>query len=121
MASPETFLSRKSNYFVDVFMSPKFRNSSISLREVIITSILQRFEQKNYFSEECSWYKLNNLELPQRMASKFYMSGAKGLKLKVRKSWVLTLTFVEVTGEKVERCSGGRDGHFWSPILNRVK
>ena len=49
------------------------------------------------------------------MASKFYMSGAKGLKLKVRKSWVLTLTFVEVTGEKVERRSGGRMGIFGSP------
>ena len=43
------------------------------------------------------------------------VSGAKGLKLKVRKSWVLTLTFVEVTGEKVERRSGGRMGIFGSP------
>ena len=33
-------LSRDSNYFVNVFMWPKFRNSSISVREVIITSIL---------------------------------------------------------------------------------
>ena len=29
-----------SNYIVDVFMWPKFGNSSISMREVIITSIL---------------------------------------------------------------------------------
>ena len=32
--------SRDSNYVVDVFMWPKFGNSSISMREVITTSIL---------------------------------------------------------------------------------
>ena len=32
--------SRDSNYIVDLFMWPKFGNSSISMREVIITSIL---------------------------------------------------------------------------------
>ena len=33
-------LSRDSNYIVDVFMWPKFGNCSISMREVIATSIL---------------------------------------------------------------------------------
>ena len=33
-------LSRNSNYIVDVVMWPKFGNSSISMREVIVTSIL---------------------------------------------------------------------------------
>ena len=33
-------LWRDSNYTVDVFMWPKFRNSSIPMREVIIISIL---------------------------------------------------------------------------------
>ena len=33
-------LSRDSNYIVDLVMWPKFGNSSISMREVIITSIL---------------------------------------------------------------------------------
>ena len=33
-------LSRDSSYIVDVFMWPKFGNSSISVREVIATSIL---------------------------------------------------------------------------------
>ena len=33
-------LSRDSNYIVDVVMWPKFGNSNISMREVIITSIL---------------------------------------------------------------------------------
>ena len=33
-------LSRDSNYILDVFMWPKFANSSIFMREVITTSIL---------------------------------------------------------------------------------
>ena len=33
-------LSRDSNYVLDVVIWPKFGNSSISMREVIITSIL---------------------------------------------------------------------------------
>ena len=33
-------LSHDSNYIVDVFMWPKFGNCSISMREVITTSIL---------------------------------------------------------------------------------
>ena len=33
-------LSRDANYIVDVVMWPKFGNSSIAIREVIITSIL---------------------------------------------------------------------------------
>ena len=33
-------LSRDSNYIVHVFMWPKFGNCSISMREVITTSIL---------------------------------------------------------------------------------
>ena len=33
-------LSRNSDYIVDVFMWPKFANCSISMREVITTSIL---------------------------------------------------------------------------------
>ena len=36
-------LSRDSNHIVDVFMWPKFGNSSISMREVITTSILSGF------------------------------------------------------------------------------
>ena len=33
-------LSRDTNYIVDLFIWPKFGNSSISMREVITTSIL---------------------------------------------------------------------------------
>ena len=42
-------LSRDSNYILDVVMWPKFGNSSISIREVIVTSILQEFDQKSHF------------------------------------------------------------------------
>ena len=35
------------------------------------------------------------------MALKFYISVAKGLKLKVRKFWWLIPTFVEITGKKL--------------------
>ena len=42
-------LSRESNCFVNVVMWPKFGRSSISMREVIITSILYGFAQKNQF------------------------------------------------------------------------
>ena len=34
------YLPRNSNYIVDMVMSPKFGNSSISMREIIINSIL---------------------------------------------------------------------------------
>ena len=39
-------LSRDSNYIVDVVMWPKFGNSSISMWEVFINSIL--YDQKKY-------------------------------------------------------------------------
>ena len=42
-------LSHDSNYIMDVVMWPKFGNSSISMREVIITSNLLGFDQKNHF------------------------------------------------------------------------
>ena len=42
-------LSRDSNYIIDVVMWPKFGNSSISMRKVIITSILWGFDKKIRF------------------------------------------------------------------------
>ena len=56
-------LSRDSNYIVDMFMWPKFGNCSISMREVITTSILYGFDQKNHFFEGWPWFKFNNLGL----------------------------------------------------------
>ena len=40
-------LLRDSNSVADVVMWPKFGNSSISMREAIITSILKGFDQKS--------------------------------------------------------------------------
>ena len=66
-------LSHDSNHVVDVVMWPKFGNSS----------------------------KFNNLGLALGTNLKLYTSVAKGLKQKVRKSWGLVPTFVEVTGVKL--------------------
>ena len=94
-------LSRNSNFNVIVVMWTKFGNSSICIREVIITSILKVFNQKNCFFEGWSWFKLNTWGLVLGMDLKFYTSVEKGLKLKVRKVWRLILTFAEVLEEKL--------------------
>ena len=73
------------------------------MREVVITSILEGFEQKKTVFEEWSWFKFNNFGLALFMALKFYTSMAKGLKLKVRMFRGLIPTFVEVVGEKLIR------------------
>ena len=93
-------LSRDSNYVVDVVMWPKFGNSSISIREVIITSISWGCDQKNqFFVEWWSLLQLNNLGLVLVMSWKFYTSVVKGLKLEFKKYLGLIPTFIEVTGE----------------------
>ena len=77
--------------------------SSISMRKIIITSIL-------YGPGLCLSLIIWG------MALKFYSSLGKRLKPKVRKCWELITTFPEVTREKL-----GEMGAFTSPILNRVK
>ena len=47
-------------------------------KKVIITLILQGFDQENHFSKGWSWLKLNNLGLAVGMALKFFTSVAKG-------------------------------------------
>ena len=44
-------------------MWPKFGNSSISMIEVVTTSILQGFDQNSCFFEGWPWFKFNNLGL----------------------------------------------------------
>ena len=92
------------------------------MRKVIITPILQGFDQKNHYFEGWSWFKLNNLGWALDVTLKLYISVAKGLKIKGRRFWGLCPTFIEVTWE-VE--TGRR--LFWPPhptptrfILNRV-
>ena len=45
----EKIFSRESNYIVDLLMWPKFGNSSICMREVIITSLDKDLTRKNTF------------------------------------------------------------------------
>ena len=78
-------LWRDSNYIAEVIMWPKFGNSSISMREVTITSILWGFDQNKRFFEGWCWFKFNNLRLALGMTFKFYASMVKGLKLKVKR------------------------------------
>ena len=114
-------LSHDSNYIVDAVIRPKFRNSSICIREVIVTSILLRiWPEKRLFFEGMSWFKFIDLRLALGTNLKFYTSFSKGLKLKVKKFCRLTFMFIEVTGEKLV-------GFFFcnppppaSPIPNRV-
>ena len=65
---------------IKLFMWPKFGNSSISMREVITTSVLTR---KTAFSERWSWFKFNYLGLALGTKWNIYTSVAKGLKRKV--------------------------------------
>ena len=96
-------------------MWAKFFNSNISMREVIIISILQGFDQKNHF-EGWSLSRFNHFGLALRIALKFYTSVAKRLNLKIRKFWGLIAMFLKDTGEKLE----GRPFCPPPPILNRV-
>ena len=75
-------------------MWPKFGNSNISMREVVMTSI--------GFDQGCSRFMFNSLRLALGIVTKFYTSMVKELKLKlkVRMFWVLISlisSFVEVT------------------------
>ena len=91
-------LTCDSNCIAHVFMWPKFRNSSTSVREVIITSLGANL--------------------------KYCTSVAKGLNLTVRKFWGLISTFVKVA---VKKLVGGLFAPRLLPpsppasFLNRVK
>ena len=93
-------LSRDSNDIVGVVMRGKFRDSSISMRDVIITSILPGFDEKNHFFDEWSRFKFHNLGLVLVMTLKSYTSLAKEFKLRFKNFWELSPTFVEVTRGK---------------------
>ena len=89
MTSPTKF--QHMIQIVDVFMWPKFGNSSISMREIITT----------FLFEGWSWLKFNNLGPVIRTNLKFCTSMAKRLNLKDRSFWELAPTFSEVTEEKL--------------------
>ena len=92
-------LSCDSNDILYGIIWPKFGNSSISMREVIVTSILSVFDQggrRGWWS----WFKFNNLGLVRGTNLKLYTSVKKRLKLKFKMFWGLIPTFVEATWEK---------------------
>ena len=102
-------LPRESSYIVDVVMWPRFGNSRISIREVIIISVLKEFAIKTTFLKRWSCFKFNTFEEPLGMTLKFYTSVEKGLNLKDKRFLGLIPMFVELTGEKLVR------GDFCSP------
>ena len=67
MAAPTKFYQI---YIVDVVLWPKFGNSTIFMREVIITSIYKDLTRKTFF-DRWFWLKFNNLELALDMTLKF--------------------------------------------------
>ena len=71
------------------------------MREVIITPILEGFDQKKQFFEGFFWFKFNNLGLVLGMALKFNTNLAERLKLKVRRFWEVIPLFEEVIREKL--------------------
>ena len=62
---------------------------------------LKQKNKKPAFFEGWTWFKFNNLGLTPDTNVKFYTSGAKRLRLKVRKLWELIPTFVYVTRKKL--------------------
>ena len=77
-------LSSDSNDIVDVVMWPKIGNSSISMGEVTLTSILKRFDQEHHFLRGALGSSSVIWDWHPGMALKFYTNVAKRLKLKVR-------------------------------------
>ena len=71
------------------------------MKEVIITPILEGFDQKKPFFEVCFWFKFNNLGLALGMPLKFNTNMAEKLKLKARKFWEVIPILVEVIREKL--------------------
>ena len=53
-------------------MWPKFGNPSVSMRDIIKTSILYRLDKKKNFLEGCSSFKFNSLGLSLGVALKLY-------------------------------------------------
>ena len=70
-------LSRDPNYIVDAVIWPKLGNSSFSMTEVIITSVLYGLDPKYRSILRGGLGSSSNLT--------FYTSMAKGLKLEIRK------------------------------------
>ena len=94
-------LSRDSNYIVDASCDQSLVTVAFLWEELSQPQFYKGLTRKIAFLGRCSWFKFNNLGLTLGTNLKFYTSVTKGLKIKVRKFWVLIHMFVEVTGEKL--------------------
>ena len=104
-------LSRNSDYIVFVVMWPKF-GLIFHWEKLSWPLFYKDLTRKTTFFEGPSWFKVKYLGLALDMTLKFYVSVAKGSKLKVRKCWEL----IEVTGKKLV----GGFPQPTPPIQNRV-
>ena len=80
-------LSYDSNYIMDVVMWPKFGNSSICTREVITTSILQGFDQKNRFLWGVALVQVQQFGTGTRYKLEILHQSVKKVKTKSQKFW----------------------------------
>ena len=76
--------SHDSNHIVDMVMWTKSGNSNTSLREVMKTSILKGFHQKNRFFWRLVLVQVQEVGIGTRYKLEFYASVTKGLKIKFR-------------------------------------
>ena len=97
-------------------------------RSVIITSIVPKNHQKNIFFVGWSLFKFNNLALALDMILQYYTSVVKVLKLKFKKFLGRSLTFIEVTEDKLVGRGAFNTPPLWGlfaptqpPTLKRVK
>ena len=83
MMPPRKFYYVTQNYIADVAASPKLGNSSVFMRDVIITSILQGIEQKKFIQIKCrtkiSISRSSHLKLSVIMYLKSQRQGFKKL------------------------------------------
>ena len=86
--SPIKFFLHELNYIVDALMWPKFGNSGISVREVIITS--KNLSRKTTIFEGWSWFKFNNFGLVLGKDLKFYK---RGKRVETKRQKVLVANF----------------------------
>ena len=111
-----TILSWDSNYIVNVIMWPKFGNSKISVREVIITSILRIWPEKLLF-----WWVVL-VQVQQLGTGTRYgleISGQCGKRVKTKSQKVLGANLYVCRSNREKTGRGGEGLAF--AILNRIK
>ena len=98
-------------------MWPKFGNSNISVREVIITSILSGFDQKNHFSWGVVLVQIQYFETDTRYDFAILRQCGKRAKTKSQKVLWATSYVCRSYSQKTDMGPPSPS----PPILNRVK